>query len=68
MAEDKKQAYCQECGENVLVTRKGTNHILHFILSVLTLGVWIPIWILSAIKVGGWRCNRCGSKKITNRR
>lgn len=23
---------------------------------------WVPIWILSAIKIGGWKCPTCGSK------
>ena len=26
-----------------------TNHILHLLLSIITGGIWVPIWILSAI-------------------
>jgi len=36
----------------VVVTGKPTNHILHLLLSIFTLGLWIPVWIILAI-VGG---------------
>lgn len=26
----------------------GTNHILHLLLSIITAGIWIPVWILMA--------------------
>lgn len=26
-----------------------TNHILHLILSVITFGLWIPVWIIVSI-------------------
>ena len=35
-----------------MVFGKPVNHILHVILSVVTFGVWIPVWIVLAI-VGG---------------
>ncbi len=28
------------------------NHILHLLLSVFTLGLWIPVWILLALTGG----------------
>lgn len=28
---------------------KGTNHVLHLILSVITVGVWLPVWALLVI-------------------
>ena len=28
---------------------QGTNHILHLLLAILTLGLWIPIWFLLAV-------------------
>jgi hypothetical protein len=56
-----KSGFCKQCGEQRKVERKGTNHILHLILSVLTVGVWVIIWIGTSIKFGGWRCGTCGS-------
>jgi hypothetical protein len=35
-----------------LVKGKPTNHILHLILSVFTLGLWIPVWIGMAVFAG----------------
>lgn len=30
--------------------RKKTNHVLHLLLSVLTAGLWLPVWFLVAFK------------------
>lgn len=62
MSLDHTQKFCKACNKNVLAVRKGTNHVLHLIMSIVTCGVWIIIWILSAIKIGGWRCPSCGSR------
>jgi hypothetical protein len=29
--------------------RKQTNHLLHFILTLVTVGLWLPVWIIVAI-------------------
>lgn len=34
----------------VTVVRDRPNHILHLLLSVVTCGLWIPIWIIIAGK------------------
>ncbi len=28
---------------------KHTNHVLHFLLSMCSLGVWLPVWILCSL-------------------
>ncbi len=55
------QKYCTNCKGNELHARPGTNHLLHLLITMLLCGFWLPIWILSALKFGGWRCQRCGS-------
>lgn len=35
-----------------LVKGKPTNHVLHLILSIITLGVWLIVWALVAILSG----------------
>lgn len=52
--------HCLSCASNVLVRRKGTNHILHLFLSVFSMGFWLPIWLLASVRIGGWRCTKCG--------
>lgn len=36
----------------VLVKGHRPNHILHLILSIITVGIWIPVWICVAIISG----------------
>lgn len=36
----------------VLVKGHRPNHLLHLILSVVTLGLWIPVWIVLSIVKG----------------
>jgi len=31
---------------------KNNNHILHLLLSVVTAGLWIPVWILCCVSRG----------------
>lgn len=64
MADQHTQAYCRECECRVRATRPGTNHILHLLLSVITMGFWVVVWILAAVKIGGWSCPHCGSRKL----
>lgn len=39
----------------VIVQGKPVNHVLHLILSVLTFGFWIIVWILMAVGGGEQR-------------
>ena len=62
MPTQEESKYCDRCKQNVLVRKPATNHILHLILSLITVGFWIPIWILVGISVAStkWRCTHCG--------
>jgi hypothetical protein len=33
--------------------RRRPNHILHLLLSLVTLGFWLPVWLLLSIFMGG---------------
>lgn len=66
MAEEKKSGHCKDCAKQSVVFRKGTNHILHLLLTLCTAGIWLIFWFGNAIKFGGWRCIQCGSSKISN--
>lgn len=60
MAEDRTSRFCKCCQKQVLAIRPGTNHVLHLLLSLVTMGFWVIIWFLASIKFGGWRCSQCG--------
>ena len=57
-------APCYECGCQYY-ERPGVNHILHLLLSIVTAGFWIPMWILLVMNSWSvaWRCGQCGVKK-----
>jgi hypothetical protein len=38
--------------QGVFVKGHRPNHVLHLILSIVTLGLWIPVWILVTIMSG----------------
>lgn len=62
MAMQMKSKHCKRCGEQILAQRPGVNHILHLVMSVITGGLWLIIWLGSMIRIGGWRCSRCGKR------
>lgn len=33
----------------VIVNKKQTNHVFHLLMTILTVGLWIPVWIIVAI-------------------
>ena len=56
-----KGAYCEHCEQQVLVRQDRPNHIAHAIISLLTGGLWLPVWLGVTIRWGGWRCTWCGT-------
>lgn len=39
----------QQPTQMVTYSKKKTNHVLHLLLSIVTVGVWIPVWIVIAV-------------------
>jgi len=56
--------YCQKCDATMPCTKSGPNHILHIILSIITVGWWLIVYGLLALGSAGnsWRCQKCNSK------
>ncbi len=54
--------FCKSCHKQVRIIRPGTNHVLHLLLTLCTFGLWVFVWILVSIKIGGWRCAQCGMR------
>jgi hypothetical protein len=56
-------AYCNRCQKHVMAQATTPNHVLHLILTVLTAGLWLIVWIiLSVSKSGSYRCTQCGNQ------
>ncbi len=55
---------CKACGRPTPHICQATqcNHVLHLLLSIVTWGLWIPIWIFAALSQGSStpRCTACG--------
>lgn len=66
MSVEVSQMPCRECQKRTKHERqvKDVSHLLHFFLSLFTLGVWVIAWILIAMfpDKGPWRCSVCGTK------
>lgn len=55
---DEQQAQAPEDKQPIIVQqqvvmgdqRKKVHHLLHFFLTIITFGLWLPVWIFLAIK------------------
>lgn len=56
---DQKSKFCSQCEKQTLWARPESNFFLHMLLTLVSCGLWLPIWIL--VSTGGWRCQTCGS-------
>jgi hypothetical protein len=62
MREDSVRAFCPVCKHRQTFERGHVNHVLHLVLSVITLGLWLVSWV--AVVIGSrcwpWSCTQCG--------
>jgi hypothetical protein len=56
---------CRGCAQRRPFQKQGPNHILHLVLTVLTLGWWSPVWLLMGLAnmFQPYRCGFCGGRK-----
>lgn len=52
--------YCPSCRKQGPAVFSPPNHALHFILTLLTCGWWLLIWLPIALFSGGYNCQSCG--------
>ena len=62
MATQVASGWCRNCGRAVKVTRPGRNHLLHLVLTLLTSGLWLFVWVPLMLTSKPWRCSSCGLK------
>lgn len=53
--------YCPTCKKQVMAHQKTANHVLHLLLTILTAGLWLLVWIAAIASPGPKRCSQCGS-------
>ena len=62
MATQQSLYYCEQCEKTTLHLEKKTEHLLHLLLSVVTGGAWIPVWLFLSMDTSKPRCTVCGRK------
>ena len=52
---------CAECGTECVMRRRAPRHDLHLCITIATLGLWGPCWLITTIAAGWepWRCREC---------
>ncbi len=66
MSTEEWQTYCPSCQALRLGRREMPNHLLHFIITFFTCGLWGFVWFVLWL-VSIWQpyvCTVCGSKGI----
>lgn len=60
---DTVMRHCRNCGTTRQHSQPSTSHVLHLLLSLITAGLWIPIWLLVALNNGSQaQCLVCGAQ------
>ncbi len=53
---------CTVCGKLTLHRQQTPNHVLHFLISFFTCGLWLLVWLVLATDYRKpWRCSFCGT-------
>ena len=62
MSQIEKGMRCPHCDRHVLARRQSTNQVLHLLLTLLTCGLWLLVWMSmdTAGKLQPWLCTQCG--------
>jgi DNA-directed RNA polymerase subunit RPC12/RpoP len=64
MGTSKLRRYCPEDDRMVLAEKQTPNHVLHLLLAIVSVGFWIPVWVLISLssELSAYRCPECGGK------
>ena len=66
MAMEYRSGICTQCDGQRKVERSQINDVFHLLVTIVTVGLWIPVWILASIRLKGWRCATCGGADVTD--
>lgn len=55
--------HCKNCGTTRQHAQPGTSHVLHLLLSVITVGFWLPVWLIIGLNNSSQaQCLTCGAQ------
>lgn len=57
--------HCKDCGQQRLFTKERISHVLHLLLTLVTGGLWIPVWVICGIVnlTRPYHCPICGKEE-----
>lgn len=56
--------YCRSCKKKTMHVGPATAHLLHLVLSIITMGVWVPVWIIVHLSHSTQiACSQCGRQR-----
>jgi hypothetical protein len=61
-----EQQFCKCCDQLRPFEKRTANHVLHLLLSIVTLGWWVLVWFFVTLAARGQpgRCRSCGSEFV----
>ncbi len=55
---------CKTCKKMTMHVAPSTSHVLHLLMSIITVGLWLPVWfIVAASNQSQAQCTVCGKTK-----
>ncbi len=67
MPSDQVVVYCKNCKKSTVQVKQRANHILHLLLSVVTVGIWLIVWFFIALFTSDTPvCTICGNEVKNN--
>lgn len=66
MATKYKRLWCDYCERWVRGEKRMPNNIFHFIMIVLTFGLWAFVWSFAVLDLGvrSFQCPTCGGRRL----
>lgn len=60
---ERRTMLCRRCHLPRVFRRRKTRHSLHFVLSIGTIGIWLPFWGIAMLTqwLKPWTCKVCGA-------
>ena len=64
MSSTQAMRICKACHKPTLHIGPGTSHLLHLILSLITIGFWVPVWVIVHLSNSTQAaCSQCGHQR-----
>lgn len=66
MGEKVERGYCRTCEAPVLASKQKPSHVLHLLLTLITFGLWIFVWMFLTLMAAmrSYRCTTCGDATV----